>query len=110
MSDNVLLTSLWLVPVIGMVVVLALPARALQLIKWVSLGFTSLTFVITLVVLGLFVTAGLQSRSLRDRVVNNKVVGTESGQTSDESGPGESDLVVRRAWVPYFNIQYYLGV
>ena len=28
---------------------------------------------------------------------------------ADESG-GESDLVVRRAWIPYFNIQYYLGV
>ena len=27
----------------------------------------------------------------------------------DEAG-GESDLVVRRAWIPYFNIQYYLGV
>ncbi len=29
--------------------------------------------------------------------------------TADESG-GEPDLVVRRAWIPYFNIQYYLGV
>ena len=28
---------------------------------------------------------------------------------ADESG-GESDLVVRRAWIPYFNIQYYLGL
>ena len=27
----------------------------------------------------------------------------------DESG-GESDLVVRAPWIPYFNIQYYLGV
>ena len=27
---------------------------------------------------------------------------------SDETG-GENDLVVRRAWIPYFNIQYYLG-
>ena len=28
---------------------------------------------------------------------------------SDES-KGQGDLVVRRAWIPYFNIQYYLGL
>ncbi len=29
---------------------------------------------------------------------------------TDESRTAEGDLVVRRAWIPYFNIQYYLGV
>ena len=29
---------------------------------------------------------------------------------TDESGTAQGDLVVRRAWIPYFNIQYYLGV
>ena len=43
MSDNVLLTSLWLVPLIGMLVVLAMPKRNESAIRWVSLGFTSVT-------------------------------------------------------------------
>ena len=51
MSDNLLLTSLWLVPLIGVVAVLALPKKAENAVKWVSLGFTSVTFVITLMVL-----------------------------------------------------------
>ena len=40
MSDNLLLTSLWLVPLIGVVIVLVVPKRAEPAIKWVSLGFT----------------------------------------------------------------------
>jgi len=112
MIDNLLLTSLWLVPLIGLVVVLAMPKRAEPAVKWVTLGFTCLTFVITLVVLGVYLSDGLQDRSLRDRVANNKLVSAGDGDQirSDETGGGETDLVVRRAWIPYFNIQYYLGV
>ena len=44
MSDNLLLTSLWLVPLIGLVAVLILPKQAERAVKWVALGFTSLTF------------------------------------------------------------------
>jgi NADH-quinone oxidoreductase subunit M len=112
MSDNLLLTSLWLVPLIGVAVVLALPKKAESAIKWVSLGFTSLSFVITLVTLGVYLGQGLQDKSLRDRAANNKLVVTGNGTetVSAESGGGESDLVVRRSWIPYFNIQYYLGV
>ncbi len=39
-----------------------------------SLGFTSLTFVITLVVLGVFLSAGLKDKSLRERVAHNTLV------------------------------------
>jgi NADH-quinone oxidoreductase subunit M len=111
MSDNLLLTSLWLVPLIGLVTVLVLPKQAEHAVKWVSLGFTSATFVITLVVLAVFLSQGLENKSLRDRVVHNKLVAEGSGEltTVDEVG-AESDLVVRRAWIPYFNIQYYVGV
>jgi NADH-quinone oxidoreductase subunit M len=111
MSDNLLLTSLWLVPLIGLVTILVVPKSAERAVKWVALGFTSLTFVITLVVLGAFLSAGLHEKSLRERVANNKLVseGSQEKTGVDESG-GESDLVVRRAWIPYFNIQYYLGV
>ena len=65
MSDNFLLTSLWLVPLIGLVVVLVLPKQAEPAVKWVALGFTSVTFVITLVALAVFLSAGLQDKSLR---------------------------------------------
>jgi NADH-quinone oxidoreductase subunit M len=111
MSDNLLLTSLWLVPLIGLVAVLLVPKAAEQYVKWVALGFTSLTFILTLIVLAQFLNTGIKDKSLAERVAHNKLVGDGSGETVqvDESG-GEADLVVRRAWIPYFNIQYYLGV
>ena len=111
MSDNLLLTSLWLVPLIGLVTILVLPKQAEHAVKWVALGFTSLTFVITLVVLASFLNGGIQDKSLRDRVTHNTLVADADGEQTlvDESG-GEFDLVVRRPWIPYFNIQYYLGV
>ena len=111
MSDNLLLTSLWLVPLIGLVAVLVVPKAAEQYVKWVALGFTSLTFILTLVVLAHFLGAGLKDKSLAQRVSQNKLVDAGTGEfvQVDESG-GEADLVVRRAWIPYFNIQYYLGV
>jgi NADH-quinone oxidoreductase subunit M len=111
MSDNLLLTSLWLLPLIGLMTVLIIPRPAERAVKWVALGFTSLTFVITLVVLALFLNAGIQDQPLTERVTHNTLVNDSSGDRVqvDESG-GESDLVVRRAWIPYFNIQYYLGV
>jgi NADH-quinone oxidoreductase subunit M len=111
MSDNLLLTSLWLVPLIGLVAVLLVPKAAEQYVKWVALGFTSLTFILTLVVLAQFLNTGIKDKSLAERVAHNKLVDDGSGETVqvDESG-GEADLVVRRAWIPYFNIQYYLGV
>jgi NADH-quinone oxidoreductase subunit M len=111
MSDNLLLTSLWLVPLIGLVAVLLVPKAAEQYVKWVALGFTSLTFILTLVVLAQFLNTGIKDKSLAERVAHNKLVDDGSGETVqvDESA-GEADLVVRRAWIPYFNIQYYLGV
>ena len=45
MSDNLLLTSLWLVPLIGLVAVLIVPKPAEWAVKWVALAFTSVTFV-----------------------------------------------------------------
>ncbi len=114
MSDNLLLTSLWLVPLIGVAIVLALPKRAEQAAKWVSLGITSVTFLITLFALGIYLngspTGGARA-PLRERVENNKLAADNDQQlTATDESKGEGDLVVRRAWIPYFNIQYYLGV
>src|SRR5262245_40071633 len=114
LSDNLLLTSLWLVPLIGAIVVLALPKQSEAAAKWVSLGFTSFTLLITLVMLGVYLsgspTTGPQA-PLRDRAENNKINWSD-GQPAeaDEPAAAQGDLVVRRPWIPYFNIQYYLGV
>src|SRR5271166_3833695 len=111
MSDNLLLTSLWLLPLIGMVGVLAVPRRSEAAIKYLALAATIITFVVTLIALGLYVGDGPSSAPLQDRVIHNVLQKDGSGALTiaDESA-GEGDLVVRREWIPYFNIQYYLGL
>jgi NADH-quinone oxidoreductase subunit M len=114
LSDNLLLTSLWLMPLIGAVVVLALPKKSEQLAKWVSLAFTSFTFLISLVILGVYLsgspTTGPQA-PLKDRAEQNKITYADgSYSVVEEPEAAQGDLVVRRTWIPYFNIQYYLGV
>ena len=114
LSDNLLLTSLWLVPLIGVVVVLALPKRSEQAAKWVSLGFTSLTFLITLVMLGVYLesdsTDAGPAAPLATRAENNKL---DRGRWPVHRRRPRSKKVIcwsGGAWIPYFNIQYYLGV
>ena len=36
--------------------------------------------------------------------------GQRAARRSPTSRSGQDDLVVRRPWIPYFNIQYYLGL
>jgi NADH-quinone oxidoreductase subunit M len=111
MSDNLLLSSLWLLPIVGMVIVLILPKRFEAAIKFVALGFTVATFAATLIALGLYVGDGPASAPMAERTVRNLLQDDGLGGLSiaDES-LGQGDLVVRRSWIPYFNIQYYLGV
>ncbi len=111
MTDNLLLTSLWLLPLAGMAWVLVVPKRSEGAIKYVALGFTLATFIVTLVALGLYMGDGPASAPLQERVVKNILQKDSTGALAlaDESG-GMDDLVVRRAWIPYFNIQYYLGL
>jgi len=111
MSDFLLLSSLWVLPVIGMVTILAVPRRSESAIKWIALGFTLATMVVTLFALYLYVGEGPASAPLQDRSLRNLLQpdGTGALSIADESR-GEGDLVVRRAWIPYFNINYYLGL
>ena len=69
MSDNLLLTFLWLLPLIGMVGVLAVPRRLEWAIKYLALAATLITFVATLIALRLYVGDGPSSAPLQDRVV-----------------------------------------
>ena len=140
MSDIVLLSSLWLLPVIGLIVVLAIPKRNEASIKWISLAFMIATFLVTLVMLGNYVAVDDQGnhgkawKSLADRAKNNTVKVTNQaidraeaagGQidptrplssivdqqvVGEETAEGQNDLVARLPWIPSFNIQYYVGV
>jgi NADH-quinone oxidoreductase subunit M len=112
MSDLVLLTSLWLIPVIGMLIVLAIPKRNESAIRWTSLAATIVTFAVSLVALGNYVSDPESRKSLEERATNNAL---SLQDASDVSAPREAeaaqyDLVVRRPWIPSFNIEYYLGL
>ena len=111
MSDLLLLSSFWLLPLIGLAVVLAIPKRSEAAIKFVALGFTGAVLVASLIALGSYVGDSKASALLQDRANVNILQKDNMGALSiaDES-KGEDDLVVRRAWIPYFNIQYYLGL
>ena len=83
MSDNLLLTSLWLVPLIGLVTVLIVAQAGRAGRQVGALGFTSLTFLITLVVLGVYLGAGIQGQVAAERVGNNKLTTTDSTRELD---------------------------
>jgi NADH-quinone oxidoreductase subunit M len=111
MSDNVLLTSVWLIPLLGLVVILAVPGRSESSIKWLSLGASFLTFVASLLLLQAYLTQSEAQAPLRDRAERNVLPspGDAIAAATNEVQP-DGDLVVRRAWIPYFKIEYYLGV
>ncbi len=116
MSDNLLLTSLWLVPLVGAAIVLAIPNRALQAVKWVSLGITSLMFLLTLLAAGLYLSSrtgnGASESPCRFGPNTLTLMSAESRELT------ESWRQVRpiTTWSsaarldPYFSIQYYLGL
>lgn len=114
MSDELLLTLLWLIPLLGSILVLFLPKQAGPAIRGVALGITIVTFVLTIYAFSVFV--GSDSRAfapLSERAANNTLVAADTmGEATQSNEPeaGQYDLMVRRAWIPYFNIQYALGL
>jgi NADH-quinone oxidoreductase subunit M len=116
MSDIVLLTSLWLLPVIGLLVVLAVPKRNESAIKWISLACMVATFLVTLVMLGNYLALDDQGnhgkawKTLAERSKHNTVTESDDSVTSAEPAEGQNDLVARLPWIPSFHIQYYVGV
>jgi NADH-quinone oxidoreductase subunit M len=129
--DLGLLTSLWLIPLIGIVIVLLIPDRNALAIRWAALGCTIVTFIVSLVALGNYLTDGEARKPLEERARNNVAQAVTSSSNSmktegvgtqgeanridesfeiTENGAAASDLVVRRPWIPSFNIQYFLGL
>jgi NADH-quinone oxidoreductase subunit M len=96
---------------IGLVILLVVPERSGTAIKGISLGFTLATFIASLVALGLYVSDSGAKAPLQTRATHNVLQKDDTGAYSiTDEATGEHDLVARRAWIPYFNIQYYLGL
>ncbi len=115
MSDDNLLTLLWLIPLAGAVAVLFMPERTGKTIKGFSLGVTLITFALTFVAYSQYVHARVARRGRSGRAGGRSTSLVRESSTgemdhAEEVDGGEADLVVRRAWVPYFNIEYYLGL
>ena len=114
MSDELLLTMLWLLPLIGAAVVLSLPRRAKGAIKWTALAFTGMTFLLTLSAYWSYVGEGSKaSAPLIDRIKSNVLEAAEKGGEATsvkETGAGLNDLVARRPWIPSFQIEYFIGL
>jgi NADH-quinone oxidoreductase subunit M len=121
LSDNILLTSLWLLPFAGSLAVLAVPKNQERLIKWLALGVCLGTFALTLITFVSYLMpnqSGISPASLTlgDRVLNNAIIKAADGTDNQpiefkaNGHDGRNDLVVRLPWIPAFNIQYYLGV
>jgi NADH-quinone oxidoreductase subunit M len=117
MSDQLLLSLLWMLPLVGAIVVLLLPEKLDKVIKGVSLGITLATFALSMLAYNTYTTSTTASASLVERAQNNALRAYEEGGQATEAfenvpgrPSGANDLLVRRAWIPYFNIQYYLGL
>lgn len=100
LSDDLLLSLLWMVPLGGAFAVLLIPSRATLAIKGFALGTTALTLALTLVAFGSYVGSDPARAPLAARASANPI----------DSAGGVGDLVVRHAWIPDFGIEYYLGV
>jgi NADH-quinone oxidoreductase subunit M len=92
MSDQLLLTSLWLVPLIGAGAVLLVPRGAERFVKHVAAAFSAAAFALAVCALIAYVGDGRAAASLAERAAS------------------DGFLVVRHDWIPAFNIQYFLGL
>ncbi len=111
MSDDLLLSLLWMIPLGGSLLVLALP-RNDRLVKMTALAVTAITFVLTIWLFQAYVSGAPSpaSVSLRERAASNTLSESETGIGDFGAFDAAQDLVVRRPWIPFFNIQYFLGV
>ncbi len=107
MSDTLLLTLIWLTPLIGSGVVLLIPKGSERFIKHVATAFMAGTFAATLAVMAVYLGDSKASAPLADRVMNNRLTDNAEGSpvVVDESD-GQVDLLFRCLFIKYFNIQY----
>ena len=112
MSDELLLTLLWLIPLLGSVLVLLLPKQASPAVRGIALGVTVLTFALSIYAFSVYVggsSSGLDSLTERAKL-NTLEAADNLGELTKVVEADKYDLMIRRAWIPYFNIQYALGL
>jgi NADH-quinone oxidoreductase subunit M len=113
-SDDLLLSLVWALPLAGALLVLLAPRRWPQVVRVTSLVVCSATFVLTLVLLALYLglsrPADGSIPTLAERAPANVLAPAPIGAERTRVIDAPNDLVVRHPWVPYANIQYYLGV
>jgi NADH-quinone oxidoreductase subunit M len=113
-ADDLLLSLVWALPLAGALLVLLIPRRWPQAVRVTSLVVCSATFAVTLVLLALYLTLARPADgsypSLAQRAPANVLAAGSIGPERTEVRDAPNDLVVRHPWVPYANIQYYLGV
>ncbi len=111
MSDDVLLSLLWVVPLAGALLVLLIPKGLDSAVKLTSLAVTVLTFALTIVAFGVYRTNPAASAPLTERAQKSALItDANSSETVEPSDAPANDLLVRKPWINYFNIQYYLGL
>ena len=118
MSDDLLLSLLWFLPLAGAAIVLLVPKNAVATVRGFSLGVTIVTLALSLLAYRSYTAeSSPAAESLQDRARNNVLQSTVNGGPAVEvyeevagRPSGKGDLLVRHAWIPAFNIQYYLGV
>ncbi len=117
MSDDLLLSLLWFLPMAGAALVLLLPKGAGSAIKGTALAITVATLALSVFAYTEYTKVEAPAAAtLQERAQNNILQpyeGKELTESTDviagrQSGVG--DLLVRNAWIPIFNIQYYLGL
>src|SRR4051812_15233423 len=113
LSDDLLLSLLWVIPLAGSLITLALPKRAEGAIKGFALGVTLLTALVGILAFARYTGADTKSVAaapLAERAAANVVDYAATGSQVLKVVDAPGDLVVRRAWIPFFHIEYYLGV
>ena len=100
MTDDLLLSLLWAVPLGGGLAILLVPARLAGAIRGFALGTCLVTLLLAVLALGSF-RAGPIATPLDARAAANVL-----GATSQPA----HDLVVRHAWIPEFGMEYHLGL
>ncbi len=111
MSDDLLLSLLWFVPLVGSGLVLLLPKKAESAIRGLALGVTVVALLLSLAAYSRYVEQGSTAQaSLSERAQNNVIGGEGPDEHVLRRPSGENDLVFRSTWIKEFNIEYYLGL
>jgi NADH-quinone oxidoreductase subunit M len=117
--DLILMTVVIFLPTVFALILLAIPKRAEEVMRWVTLFGTALTLVASLwllidyvKIIDTYTNRPTQEYSLATRAMRDYDAHWAARLKGDKTPPvtGEHDLVARHDWIPHFSIEYFLGV